>query len=247
MHDIERHKRDQHRRAIQHILICLMVRDTALQALAVLGQPKDDPDRNQRQHEIQHIQQCLRPPDPDRLRLSVQILMEPNCEVAEAEDEKLLQADPSHVNVQPAQHRRGGEMVPGRRRRAVQLDQEGDDIQQHEVEPEAPGFDLQQARLGRVVVHHAAENHVHVRVRPEGRDEQEHEPDRVEGHGGRGVDGGDAEGVRERLPQRRHANHPAVGFAVEDPLPDVCDCGEPEEHGVEIGRAGVGTEVPEAV
>lgn len=55
MHDIKRHQRNPHRRAIKNILIRLMVRDAAVKALAILRQAENNPHRNERQHEVQHV------------------------------------------------------------------------------------------------------------------------------------------------------------------------------------------------
>ena len=55
VHGIERQQRDQHHRAIKHILIRLVARNRALQALAVLGQPEKNAGRHQQEHEIQDV------------------------------------------------------------------------------------------------------------------------------------------------------------------------------------------------
>lgn len=53
-----------------------------------------------------------------------------------------------------------------------------------------------------------------------------------------------AERVASRLPCRSHSDNPAVSFPVDDSLSDMCDQGETEEDGIEIGGGGAGTEVP---
>ena len=127
------------------------------------------------------------------------------------------------------------------------MDEEGEDVEKHEIEAEAPGFDFEEPGRGGVVVDHAAEDHVDEGVGPEGRDEDEDEPDGVGGDGGGGFDGGDAEGVGEGLPERGHGDYPAVGFTVEDGLGDVGEGDYGEEDGVEVGGCDGGAEGPEGV
>ena len=72
--------------------------------------------------------------------------------------------------MQPAQNLRLGDVISRRGRCADKLNYEGEDVEQDEIEAEAPGFDFEEACRGSVVVDHAAENHVDEGVSPEGRD-----------------------------------------------------------------------------
>ena len=173
--------------------------------------------------------------------------MEARREVAEEEDEELLQADAALVDVQPEQDLRGRHVVARSGRGAAGLDQKGEDVEQDEVEAKAPGFDFEESGGRMVVVDHAAEDHVDEGVGPERGDEDEDEPGRVGGVRGRGSDGGDAEGVGEGLPKCGHADYPAVGFAVEDGLSNVGQGDEAEENGVEVGGRDGRAERPEGV
>ena len=171
--------------------------------------------------------------------------MEFGDEEGEGEDEELLHADAAHVDVDAAQNL---VLVEVRLRRAAgspELDQEGEDVQQHEVEPEAPGFDLRQPRVGREVEDHPAEDHVDVGVDPERGHEEEDEVDHVGPFGGRVLDADYPEDVGAGLPQRGHGDDPAVAFFVDDALRDVPDQGEDEEHGEYVGGGDVGAEVPD--
>lgn len=143
-----------------------MVRDAAVQALAVLCQAENNPDRDEGKHEIQYIEQCLSANNLNRVLLAVEVLMEAEGEVAEAENEHLLYADAYHVDMQPPQDLGFGDMVPRRGCSSEKLDQEGDDVEQHEIEPEAPGLDAQDSRLGCKIVYHSPKDHVHECVRP---------------------------------------------------------------------------------
>ena len=67
-----------------------------------------------------------------------------------------------------------GDVVARSGRGAEELDEEGEDVEEDEVEPETPRFDAEEGRGGEVVVDHAAENHVQVGFGPEGCDLYRH-------------------------------------------------------------------------
>lgn len=127
--------------------------------------------------------------------------MELHDEEGEDEDEELLHPDAAHVDVDAAQDLIFVEIRLRRGAGAPELDQEGEDVQQHEVEPEAPGFDLGEACVGGEVEDHAAEDHVDVGVYPERGDEEEDEVDHVGAFGGGVFDADHAEEVGAGLPE----------------------------------------------
>ena len=54
------------------------------------------------------------------------------------------------------------------------------------------------------------------------------------------VDAENTEYVAAHLPQSSHCDDPAVALSVDDGLSDVCDEGQSEKDGVEVGGAYIG-------
>lgn len=58
------------------------------------------------------------------------------------------------------------------------------------------------------------------------------------------IDTDDPEDVAKQLPQRPHSNDPAVAFAVNDALSNVCDKDKGVKNCIEISRSDIWTEIP---
>lgn len=242
---VEEQEREQHGQGVERVLVDFLAGDGALEALRVFDQAEDDAHGDGGDDEVDDAEDRQRAPFLRRGRLAQETEVEFHDEEGEGEDEELLHPDAAHVDVDAAQDLVLREVGLRGAAGAPQLDQEGEDVQQHEVEAEAPGFDLGQARVRSEVEDHPAEDHVDVGVDPERGDEQQDEVDHVGALGGRVLDADHAEEVGARLPEGGHGDYPAVAFFVDDALGDVADEGEDEEHGEDVGGGDVGAEVPD--
>lgn len=72
--------------------------------------------------------------------------------------------------------------------------------------------------------------------------QHQNKPDRVIGFICNVLDAEDAEHVAGRLPQRSHRYDPAVAFAVDDGLDNVCGKSEAKEDGEEVCGSGIWAE-----
>ena len=173
--------------------------------------------------------------------------MEFDDEDGEDEDEELLDADAAHVDVDAAQDLVVAEVGLRGRGGAEELNEEGEDVEQDEVDAETPGLDLGQTGVRGEVEDHAAEDHVDVGVDPERGHEEEDEVDHVGSVGGGVFDRDHAEEVGAGLPEGGHGDDPAIAFSMDDALGDVTDEGDGEENGEDIGGGDVRAKFPDRV
>ena len=244
---VEEEEGEQHGEGVERVLIGLVQGDGRLEALRVLDEAEDDADGDGEHNGINHGEEDHGAGLALRGGLAQQQEVELDDQAGEDEHEELLDADAAHVDVDAAQDLVIGEVRFRGRGRPEQLHQEGENVQQHEVEPEAPGFDLREPRVRSEVEDHAPEDHVDVRVDPERRHEQQDEVDHVGSVGGRVLDRDHPEEVGARLPEGGHGHHPAVAFPVDDALGDVGGEGDDEEDGEDVGGGDVRAEFPDRV
>ena len=96
----------------------------------------------------------------------IELFMESIGNVNEAEDEKELEADATHVYVKASFDLIVGKTASRGHGCAGSLDEEGYHVEEDEVESKPPCFDPENSRRGGEVVDHAAKNHVDESVDP---------------------------------------------------------------------------------
>ena len=124
------------------------------------------------------------------------------------------------------------------------MHEEGEDVESDEVEPEAPGFDLDEAGVGGEVENDAAEGLVDVGVGEEWSDHEEDLPYQGGKVAGGSFNRDGAEKVGAKLAEGRQADCDAVEFLVKYGLRNVCDESDGEEKEYDIIGRLIGAEIP---
>src|SRR3569833_109098 len=272
VHKVEENDGDQHGQRVQAVLVGLLVGDRAGQALRVLDDTEDDtqlsrvsysvpnfsssPGRlfsrgrregvfmgqytysDEGQHDEQGVQKYL------GLVLALgDLAMQAPGHATHDEDEQLLQAHAAHVDVETLEDVFDGLVAARGAAGAVDLHDQGDDVEHNEDGSEVPGPQAPDGVIRGEIPHHATEDHVDVGGGPEGRDQDQDEPGDVGPLRGRVLDADSAEHVGDGLGQGRQDDDEAVGLAVEDGLADVNNGGDAEEGREEDRGRQRGTEL----